>query len=327
MVEDVFVQCLFQFQVVIAMQRVPAPPTKVTIAVCTYARQRDLEQLLLSLQDLQVGANIEPRLIVIDNDSQRSAETLVHSFQDRLPWEVVYIHEPQAGIPFARNRALQEAAGDDYLAFVDDDETVDPLWLNALMEAARKTGAAFVQGPLTMTVEDDRDSWWLESGFFRQRRFRDLSPRRESWTNNVLIDLAFVAQHNCRFDAALRFDGGSDTLFFQDMVAAGGEGRFAASAMVYEVQKKNRLTWKWATLRQYRYGITRANTVLLRKSRLYAGLYCVFRGSVMVGLGLLTMVHALVRGRVGLADGIAMIARGAGVISGFLGARRLEYAR
>ncbi|WP_424980009.1 glycosyltransferase family 2 protein [Leisingera sp. S232] len=309
------------------MQPASAPRNKVAIAVCTYARQADLEKLLLSLQDLQVHACIELRLIVVDNDSGRSAEPLVTAFQSRLPWTVDYVHEPQAGIPFARNRALRAASGDDYLAFVDDDETVDPLWLNALMDAARKTGAAFVQGPLTMTVEDARDRWWLQSGFFRQKRFSDLSPRQESWTNNVLIDLAFVAKHNCCFDAALQFDGGSDTLFFQDIVAAGGEGRFAAHAMVYEIQKKSRLTWKWATLRQYRYGITRANTVLLRKPRGYAGLYCGLRGTAMVGLGVVALSRGLVRGRAGLADGIALIARGAGVISGFFGARRREYAR
>ncbi|QAX32135.1 glycosyltransferase family A protein [Leisingera sp. NJS204] len=309
------------------MQRSVVPRTKVAIAVCTYARQEDLERLLVSLQDLQAGPDLCPRVIVIDNDSRKSAETLVQSFQSRLPWPVDYVHEPQAGIPFARNRAIRAAAGDDYLAFVDDDETVDPQWLNALMAVAQKTGAAFVQGPLTMTVEDARDSWWLASGFFKQKSFSDLSPRSESWTNNVLIDLAFVARHNCRFDATLRFDGGSDTLFFQDVVAAGGTGRFAANAMVYEIQKKSRLTWKWATLRQYRYGITRANTVLLRKPRSYAGLYCGIRGTAMVGLGILKLPRGLVLGRAGLADGVALIARGTGVLSGFFGARRREYAR
>ena len=309
------------------MQRSFVPRTKVAIAVCTYARQDDLESLLISLQDLQVRAELSPRVIVIDNDSRKSAEPLVQSFQSRLPWPLDYVHEPQAGIPFARNRAIRAAADEDYLAFVDDDETVDPQWLNALMEVAQKTGAAFVQGPLTMTVEDARDIWWLASGFFKQKRFSDLSPRSESWTNNVLIDLAFVRRHNCRFDSTLRFDGGSDTLFFQDVVAAGGTGRFAANAMVYEIQKKSRLTWKWATLRQYRYGITRANTVLLRKPRSYAGIYCGIRGTAMVGLGLLKLPLGLVLGRVGLADGVALIARGIGVLSGFFGARRREYAR
>ena len=213
------------------------------------------------------------------------------------------------------------------MAFVDDDETVAPDWLVELVAVARDTGAAFVQGPLTMTVENSEDSWWLESGFFRQKSFADRALRHESWTNNVLIDLAFIIGHGCRFDAALQFDGGGDTLFFQDVVAAGGEGRFAAKAIVYEVQSPKRLTWKWALLRHYRYGITRANTSLLRRSRLRSLGYCGLRGSAMLVLGILSMPRGFLLGRRGFADGLALIARGCGVILGFFGGKRREYSR
>ncbi|MCL3881724.1 glycosyltransferase family 2 protein [Marivita sp. GX14005] len=309
------------------MRNSQLPQIDVAIAICTYARQTDLELLLSSIRGLEIDDRIAPRVIVVDNDIRKSAQPVVDRFRNSAPCPVHYVHETQPGIPFARNRALAEAGDGGYLAFVDDDETVDPQWLNELVNVALQTRAAFVQGPLLMTVEDTRDGWWLRSGFFRQKEFSNFSHRSESWTNNVLIDLAFVARAGCRFDPQLRFDGGSDTLFFADLVAAGGTGRFASKAIVYEIQKKNRLTWKWATLRQYRYGITRANVVLLRKSTGFAGLYCTMRGMVMIGLGVVQLPRALVRGRAGLGDGIALIARGAGVISGLFGGQRREYAR
>ena len=300
---------------------------KIAIGLCTYARQDDLNALLRSLARLELDEAVELRIIVVDNDPNLTAKETVKNAQAYLQWPIHYAHEPEAGIPFARNRVIQEAGTEGFLAFVDDDETVDPQWLNELVKAQAQTNATFVQGPVEMTVEQDRDAWWLESAFFKQKSFADLSPRHESWTNNVLIDLAFVGKHGCAFDAALRYDGGSDTLFFQDIIAAGGTGRYAAKAIVFEIQKPGRLSWKWGILRQYRYGITRSNTVLLRRSRSAAFFYCIVRGVAMLGLGVAKLPGAMVWGRVGLVDSIALMARGCGVISGFFGGRRREYAR
>ncbi len=227
----------------------------------------------------------------------------------------------------ARNRILKEAGYHGYLAFVDDDETVHPDWINSLATAMRQTNVAFVQGPVEMTVESPSDTWWLASGFFRQKVFANLSPRHESWSNNVLIDLAFVRESGCQFEASLQYDGGSDTLFFQDIVAAGGEGRFARDAIVYEVQKRSRLTWSWGIKRHYRYGITRSNTMILRQPFLTASGHCIARSSAMLVLGFLSLFTVFVRGRRGIADGVALIARGAGVVSGLFGGKHKEYAR
>ena len=299
----------------------------IAIGICTYDRVDDLQSLLVSIRQLTVDPDISLRVIVVDNDEKRTAEQAVRAWAQTVDWRVNYVHEPEPGIPMARNRVLTEAGTEGYLAFVDDDETVDPDWMSALVRAMRQTGAAFVQGPVEMTVEDTSDTWWLSSGFFRQRTFPDLALRHESWTNNVLIDLAFIHKTGCRFDPCLQFDGGSDTLFFQDIVAAGGEGRFARHAIVFEVQKPARLTWSWGVKRHYRYGITRSNTTVLRKPFWNAFGYCATRAAAMFTLGLLQLPTGLVRGRKGLADGLALIARSAGVVSGLFGGKHKEYAR
>lgn len=299
----------------------------IAVGVCTYNRIADLTALLQSVRGLSVPADINLQIIIVDNDPARSAQQCVEDWAGLVPWSVRYLMEPEPGIPAARNRVLQQAGQDGYLAFVDDDETVHPDWIVELAQAMRQTGAAFVQGPVEMTVDNPQQAWWLTSGFFRQARFDNLALRHESWSNNVLIDLAFVSKHGCRFDPALRFDGGSDTLFFQDIVAAGGEGRFAEHAVVFEIQKPSRLTWSWGIKRHYRYGITRANTVVMRKSLPAAVGFCVPRGAAMVVLGALNLPMALVSGRKALADGMALMARGVGVFSGLLGGTHREYAR
>lgn len=299
----------------------------VTIGCCTFRRHEDLRALLASIVEIKVDESINLSVLIIDNDTTPSAQDLVKAANFDSPWDIHYVHEPKPGIPFARNRAVLEAGTEGFLIFVDDDETVAPNWVQELVDVQAQTDATFVQGPVEMTVQSPDQEWWLSSTFFRQNSFRNLAPLVESWSNNVMIDLKFVHRNSVKFDPTLQYDGGTDTLFFQDIVAKGGRGYFADKAVVYEIQRDNRLKWKWCIMRQYRYGITRANTVLLRRSIGVAGTYCIIRGGGMLTIGLLKLPIALFRGRIGLANSLALLARGAGVISGLLGGYRQEYKR
>lgn len=300
---------------------------RVIVCACTYRRPEGLAALLKSFCLLEIPPDTEVEFCIVDNDVDTTAREVVEAAAADLPGPIRYVHERDPGIPSARNRALVEAGSRGFLAFVDDDETVDPRWLVELHNVAKATGATFIQGPVLMLVDDPEDRWWLDTKLFRQKVFPDRSPRDESWTNNVLIDMGFVAKSGCQFDDSLRFDGGSDTLFFRDVISAGGNGAFAARALVSEVQPKSRLNWSWAIQRQYRYGTTRANTMTLRVSRPRALAYCLVRGTGMIVVGLLRFSTVLARGRSGVADGVAYLARGTGVLLGGLGVRRLEYAR
>lgn len=299
----------------------------VLVAICTFRREACLAALLESCRHLRISPELRVRFCVIDNDLEPTARDSVERFARDFPFPLRCVHEADAGIPSARNRALHEAGDSRYLAFVDDDETVHPDWLLELHRVMRATGAAFVQGRVELQTETVDDRWWLETSFFRQKAFADRAPRHESWTNNVMLDRRAVERAGCRFDTALRFDGGSDTLFFRDLAARAGHGRYAAHAIVYEVQPKSRLSWSWAIARQYRYGITRANVYRLRQPIHRALGNCALRSLAMMSLGALQLSSALVRGRIGLANGLALLARGAGVLLGGLGLRRREYLR
>jgi len=302
-------------------------PDTITVCICTYKRPRELRLLLHSLRLLNFTPSMDVCFCVVDNDTEPSARTIVEGAALDFPRPLRYVHETNPGIPSARNRALSEAVVPGYLAFLDDDETADPQWLIELHRVAKTTGATFVQGPVQMRVEDPIDRWWLDTVMFKQKQFADQSERHESWTNNVMIDMDFVRRTGSRFDEALRFDGGSDTLFFQDLIRQGGHGVWAAHAWVFEMQPKSRLQWSWTVQRQFRYGTTRANTMKLRKAYPVALAYCLLRSGAMVLVGLGCLVTAVVRGRTALADGAAYLSRASGVLLGGLGVRKLEYAR
>jgi len=299
--------------------------TIVVVGVCTFRRAKDLNNLLHSIADLSVPSNVAISVVIVDNDLHPSAEGTAQGAKNWMPFPVRYVHEPTSGIPFARNRVLKEAGEVGFLAFVDDDETVDSQWIIELLSAQRKTGGTFIQGPVVMSVREPADEWWLSTTFFAQNSFANLAPIGESWTNNVLIDLEFIKSRNIQFEKALQFEGGEDTLFFQDVVASGGSGFFATQALVYEVQQESRLSWRWGLFRQYRYGITRAKTAVLRRSRRDALGFCLIRGSGMIIVGLMKLPTALVNGKHGIVSGLALMARGFGVFSGFFGRTLKEY--
>jgi hypothetical protein len=104
-----------------------------TVAICTKDRPEFLSPCLKSLRMLKPaaakGSKIEEILVVDNAPSDKRTKGLVESIPD-----VGYICEPKPGLNFARNRALQEATGE-FIAFLDDDVTVDLCWLSGLMEA------------------------------------------------------------------------------------------------------------------------------------------------------------------------------------------------
>ncbi|UWQ35120.1 glycosyltransferase (plasmid) [Leisingera sp. M527] len=280
-----------------------------------------------SYRTLDVRRDMELTFLIVDNDDTPSSQEVFERETRDFPWPCRYVHEPRPGIPMARNRGLTEAGSEGFFAFVDDDETVTPSWLTELVGVAERTGAAFVQGPVQMLVDDASDAWWLQTLFFKQRQYADGSKRTESWTNNVLLDLGFTTRHGCRFDERLSFTGGEDTMFFQDVVRAGGLGAYAQNAWVCEIQPPYRLSWRWAVSRQFRFGNTRALTMLLRRSRGRSMAYCLVRGAGMIVVGFGWLASSIFKGKRGFANGIALFARAAGVLSGLFGARMQEYPR
>lgn len=98
-----------------------------SIIVPSFNRQDEIEELLLSFQNL----NFDPdraELIVADDGSTDQTREIVQDFRKKIPFQLHFLHQKNQGPGAARNMGMDKAQGD-FFIFIDSDCTVHPDWL------------------------------------------------------------------------------------------------------------------------------------------------------------------------------------------------------
>lgn len=103
----------------------------VTLILCTYNRCDGLAATLESIAASRVPDSVSWEALVVDNNSRDQTREVVEEFVARFPGRFRYLFEPKQGKSHALNAGIRAACGD-ILAFVDDDVTVEPKWLDEL---------------------------------------------------------------------------------------------------------------------------------------------------------------------------------------------------
>ncbi len=225
----------------------------VAICIATYRRPDGLRRLLESLATLTFQAGPAPRIsvVVVDNDA---AATALHP-PAGFPFGIAHHIEPTRGLAAVRNACLDHAPADaDAVAFVDDDEWVEPGWLDALLAMQRATGAEVIQGPVKPAYLLPPPPWLAGSHFHEVGPFADGASIGHGATGNVLISRQALATSGARFHASYNRSGGEDVDFFQQMLAAGCRIVAATGAIAHETIPAERMTLRWVLQRQFRTG-------------------------------------------------------------------------
>lgn len=235
----------------------------VAVCICTLARRASLERCLHAIAAADTGSlGEEVRILVVDNGPDPAIETFCRTLSlPGLP-PLRYVAEPQRGISFARNRAVQEAVrqGADLVAFVDDDDTPSPSWLRELVLAQRESGAEIVYGRWALPEAAVIPKHLDEVGFLRPKQFASLnrfSVPRGAATCNVLIARSLIERMAAAgpvFSPAFARCGGGDTEFFVRAHAAGAQHAIADGSCVIRAWDADRLTVRGVLRRSFRLG-------------------------------------------------------------------------
>jgi glycosyltransferase involved in cell wall biosynthesis len=304
----------------------PTFGVRVAICVATYRRPRGLTRLLEAISRLVFGEQ-EPEvgIVIIDNDPDGTAADPCRAAADRLRWPVIYVKEPRRGISHARNRAVEwarEAA--DFIAFVDDDETPDPAWLDQLLTVQRQHDADVVAGPVLSVFEIPVPHWLAREPAFYRPRFPTGTRVDIARTGNVLIRVARLGD-TCRFDPRFGLSGGEDTLLFLQLLQAGSSIVWADEAVVDEWVPATRATALWSLKRAFRTG--NAWSLCEREVRPSQNvrLLRLAKGAIRVMQGVVLLPTAIVLGRRGAVRALRYICLGAGNAAGVLALRYQPY--
>lgn len=217
-----------------------------TVAICTWNRCERLRSTLDSLTKVVVPQYVHWDVVVVNNNSTDATDAVVAEFAGRLPLRCV--HEPRAGVSFARNTAARTATGD-YVFWLDDDVLVPPTWMESYVAAVRRHAeAAVFGGPIRPFFEVEPPEWiarhldaipepfgLLEPGP-DARRIEPNSNHLPFGANCVVRREELVAFH---YDTSIgrspteAFLGGEETGLMKDVLLAGHIGWWVPDAFVH----------------------------------------------------------------------------------------------
>ncbi|MBX4894115.1 glycosyltransferase family A protein [Rhizobium bangladeshense] len=303
-----------------------ASPLNIAVGVLTYRRLDGIAKLLdvMTRQTRDPARPYHLTMVIVDNDAAGSARATVEGFGQTGAYDLIYVVEPNQGIPFARNRALDSApAGTDLFCFLDDDEWPVDGWLDAMLETREKNRADCVYGPVQPVYPENPPEYFIKARVFERKKNKDGQRISYAASNNVMFDYPLIRSWNLRFEEKMRFTGGTDYLFFNQAIRRGMQVFWADKALVYDIVPASRMTWKWVLQRQYRLGNTFAVSEGLHgnlQRRLYRAAY----GATRVMLGL-AMLPAIVISPYWGMRALTHVLRGAGMVNGILGHAYQEY--
>lgn len=128
----------------------------VSVVVCTYTSERlDLLRETLTSLKGQQGVTAEV-IVVVDGSPDLEAELRADPFYS---WVKVIASDGPRGLSAARNSGIG-AAKKAFVAFIDDDATADPFWLERQVAAFQDPKVMVTGGAVLPKLAGKRPYWW-----------------------------------------------------------------------------------------------------------------------------------------------------------------------
>jgi glucosyl-dolichyl phosphate glucuronosyltransferase len=227
----------------------------VTVILCTYNRCSALRRVLNSVAASQMPNSVDWDVLVVDNNSKDKTREVVDEYIRRFPGRFHYFFESRQGKSNALNSGVREARGE-ILAFLDDDVTVEPVWLQNLT-AQVQTGEWIGAGGRIRATQSAALPEWLAldgshglggvlCGLFDRGdvpRELDIAP---NGSNMAFHRRVFEKYGGFRTDMGPSPEGNTprpneDTEFGRRIMAAGERLRYEPDAIIYHPVVQERL--------------------------------------------------------------------------------------
>lgn len=217
----------------------------ICVCVCTFKRPELLRRLLDHLLQQKTGDLFTFSIVVVDNDSSKSARKVVDEFVVASSIAVTYCVEPDQNIALARNRAIENSCGD-FVAFIDDDEFPSRDWLWNLFKACHRYETSGVLGPVRPHFPQTSPAWMADGKFSERPTYATghILHWQHSRTGNVLFRKEILTGEDPVFRVQFG-TGGEDVDFFERMMKKGCVFVWCNEAKVFEEVPPDRCTRRY----------------------------------------------------------------------------------
>jgi glycosyltransferase involved in cell wall biosynthesis len=224
----------------------------VSVILCTYNRCELLGKALESVAASAMPDSVEWEVLIVDNNSRDQTREVAQAFCDQHPGRFRYLFEGCQGKSHALNTAIREARGN-ILAFMDDDVTVDPAWLNNLTSGLRDGDWAGAGGRIILQWPPTIPKWLSVDGPMARHAFPafDQGERAKELvgppfgTNMAFKKEIFEKHGGFRTDLGPTTGSeirGEDTEFGRRVIAKGERLRYEPAALVFHPVPENRIS-------------------------------------------------------------------------------------
>jgi len=218
----------------------------ISVIICTRDRPEHLEVCLESIRRLSVKPD---EVVVVDNaPSTDRTRRLVAGVAN-----VRYVLEPRPGLDIARNTGIRESAGE-IIAYVDDDVSVHPDWIDGLRRGFRDPAVMALTGLVLASELTTKSQLIFEQYWSFNRGYRPLIYAEEyfarykrfgvpAWRIGAGANMAFrrgifarVGAFDERLDVGAAGCSG-DSEFWYRVLAEGCKCRYEPTAIVYHCHR------------------------------------------------------------------------------------------
>lgn len=234
-----------------------------SVVITTYRRPRAVMAAAQSVLNQQSHPPFE--LIIVDNDPDGSALKSLRALAESSSIPVTVIHHRRIGLAGARNAGVAAAKGD-FIAFLDDDQSLSPRWLHHLSRVQSETGADIVYGAIHAQLRrrSDRHLQFYEAFFTRDPDFQE-GPIDRVYDCRCSLVRAEALATDAPFTLDAHDERDAVDPVFARMTEQGAAIAWAASAWVWQTPQLDQLSMRYAL--RSAYNLSRETTMQSLRDR------------------------------------------------------------
>jgi glycosyltransferase involved in cell wall biosynthesis len=256
-----------------------------SVVICTYNRANYLSETLESVAKQNYSKD-DFEIVIVDNNSQDTTKEVSLDFKAKYKeLSINYFMESQQGVSCGRNRGVTEAKGE-FIAFIDDDETIDADYLAHLDRFfAEYPDVSLCGGPVVPVLETAPPIWLslytmrlITGAYDKGKKIKTVKPQDYPGTGHATFKRNLFIQYG-EFNTELGRKGNSlmgaeDKDFFLRLIQNGVKCYYFPQAIIYHHIPASKLTDDFFHRITYAIGKSeRIRTLAESKSAFYKRLF------------------------------------------------------